>query len=168
MYYDNDLYGTAGLLQSSYVALRSFNACGTHVFCQIGEVYSPSDPCHFLGASEPAGGGQRLWQGLICQWPYLHPGLDLTKSCILVQDYLLKDREDSVFSLGNGVGFIVKEAVDVVRKVTIHPIPAKIDRAGSAILPSSSLPPKRTSICEVGGPSVQRLGYHCGLRLGLA
>ena len=37
-----------------------------------------------------------------------------------------------MFNLGNGVGFTVKEVIDVARKVTGHPIPAEISprRAG--------------------------------------
>ena len=31
-----------------------------------------------------------------------------------------------MFNLGNGVGFTVKEVIDVTRKVTGHPIPAEI------------------------------------------
>ena len=31
-----------------------------------------------------------------------------------------------MFNLGNGVGFTVKEVVDVAREVTGHPIPAKV------------------------------------------
>ena len=41
-------------------------------------------------------------------------------------DYLLNGGDNNVFNLGNGVGFTVKEVVDVARAVTGHPIPAKI------------------------------------------
>ena len=34
--------------------------------------------------------------------------------------------ENNVFNLGNGVGFTVKEVIDVPREVTGHPIPAKM------------------------------------------
>ena len=34
--------------------------------------------------------------------------------------------ESDVFNLGNGVGFTVKEIIDVARKVTGHPIPVEI------------------------------------------
>ena len=43
---------------------------------------------------------------------------------ILALDYLLKGGESEVFNLGNGVGFTVKEMIDVARRVTGHPIPA--------------------------------------------
>ena len=43
-----------------------------------------------------------------------------------------KRQDNNVFNLGNGVGFTVKEVIDVARKVTGHPIPAEISprRAG--------------------------------------
>ena len=34
--------------------------------------------------------------------------------------------KSDVFNLGNGVGFTVREVIDVARKVTGHPIPAEI------------------------------------------
>ena len=39
-------------------------------------------------------------------------------------EYLANGGESSIFNLGNGVGFSVKEVVDVARSVTGHPIPA--------------------------------------------
>ncbi len=41
-----------------------------------------------------------------------------------------------MFNLGNGVGFTVKEVIDVARKVTGHPIPARSPPAGPATRPS--------------------------------
>jgi UDP-glucose 4-epimerase len=49
---------------------------------------------------------------------------DLAQAHILALDYLLKGGENNVFNLGNGVGFTVKEVIDVARRVTGHPIPA--------------------------------------------
>ena len=51
--------------------------------------------------------------------------LDLAQAHILALDYLLQGGESNVFNLGNGVGFSVKEVIDVARKVTKHPIPAE-------------------------------------------
>ena len=52
-----------------------------------------------------------------------------------------KGGESSIFNLGNGVGFTVKEVIDVAREVTKHPIPAKEEprRAGdpSTLIASS-------------------------------
>ena len=56
---------------------------------------------------------------------YIHV-TDLAQAHILALDYLLAGGENNVFKLGNGVGFTVKEVIDVTRKVTGHPIPAEI------------------------------------------
>ena len=62
---------------------------------------------------------------------YIHV-TDLAQAHILALDYLMKGGESNVFNLGNGVGFTVKEVIDVARRVTGHPIPAEISprRAG--------------------------------------
>ena len=66
-----------------------------------------------------------------CVRDYIHV-TDLAQAHILALDYLLKGGDNNVFNLGNGVGFTVKEVIDVARKVTGHPIPAEISprRAG--------------------------------------
>ena len=58
-----------------------------------------------------------------CVRDYIHV-CDLASAHILALDYLLKGGENNVFNLGNGVGFTVKEVIDVARDVTGHPIPA--------------------------------------------
>ena len=57
---------------------------------------------------------------------------DLAQAHILAVKYLQSGNESNIFNLGNGVGFTVKEVIDTARKVTSHPIPAKITprRAG--------------------------------------
>ena len=60
-----------------------------------------------------------------CVRDYIHV-TDLAQAHILALDYLLAGGENNVFNLGNGVGFTVKEVIDVTRKVTGHPIPAEI------------------------------------------
>ncbi len=61
---------------------------------------------------------------------------------ILAMEYLRNGNESNIFNLGNGVGFTVKEVVETARKVTGHPIPAKVEtrRAGdpSTLIASSS------------------------------
>ena len=56
----------------------------------------------------------------------------MAQAHILAVKYLQAGNESDIFNLGNGVGFTVKEVVDCARKVTGHPIPAKITprRAG--------------------------------------
>ena len=60
-----------------------------------------------------------------CIRDYIHV-TDLAQAHILALDYLIAGGENNVFNLGNGVGFTVKEVVDVARQVTGHPIPAQI------------------------------------------
>ena len=66
---------------------------------------------------------------------------DLAQAHILALKYLEKGNESNVFNLGNGVGSTVKEVIETARKVTGHPIPAKVTprRAGDpALLIASS------------------------------
>ena len=51
--------------------------------------------------------------------------MDLAQAHVLALDYLMRGGESDVFNLGNGVGFTVKEVIDVARKVTGHAIPAE-------------------------------------------
>ena len=55
---------------------------------------------------------------------YIHV-TDLAQAHILALDYLLQGGDSDVFNLGNGVGFTVKEIIEVARRVTGHPIPAE-------------------------------------------
>ena len=66
-----------------------------------------------------------------CIRDYIHV-TDLAQAHILALDYLLNGGKNDVFNLGNGVGFTVREVIDVARKVTGHPIPAEVSprRAG--------------------------------------
>ena len=52
--------------------------------------------------------------------------LSLSQAHILAVKYLMNGGESNIFNLGNGVGFTVKEVIEVARKVTNHPIPAVI------------------------------------------
>ena len=103
----------------------------------------PSDPPDPPGAQRPAGEDLHLRRRLRHQGRYLRPGShprsDLAQAHILALDhYLLQGGESDAFNLGNGVGFTVKEVIDVARAVTGHPIPAETCPAGPATLLSSS------------------------------
>ena len=115
-----------------YVALRYFNACGAHISGAIGEAHDPEthlvpiilqvpngkrDHVSIFGEDYPTKDGT-------CVRDYIHV-TDLAQAHILALDYLLNGGDNNVFNLGNGVGFTVKEVVDVARAVTGHPIPAK-------------------------------------------
>lgn len=49
---------------------------------------------------------------------------DLAQAHILAVQYLQNGGESSIFNLGNGVGYSVREVIETARKVTGHPIPA--------------------------------------------
>ncbi len=122
-----------------YVALRYFNACGAHASGVIGEAHNPET--HLIPLILQVPNGQREFISMFgddyptkdgtCVRDYIHV-TDLAQAHILALDYLMNGGENNVFNLGNGVGFTVKEVVEVARKVTGHPIPAKVSprRAG--------------------------------------
>ena len=58
-----------------------------------------------------------------CVRDYIHVS-DLAQAHILALEKLRNKGESDIYNLGNGKGFSVKEVIDVVRKVTGHPIEA--------------------------------------------
>lgn len=131
-----------------YVSLRYFNACGAHVSGEIGEHHVPET--HLISIILQVPNGQRDFISIYgddydtkdgtCVRDYIHV-TDLAQAHILALKYLEKGNESNVFNLGNGVGSTVKEVIETARKVTGHPIPAKVTprRAGDpALLIASS------------------------------
>ena len=116
-----------------YVALRYFNACGAHPNGQIGEAHDPETHLIPLILQVPNGKRNKIsvfgddypTKDGTCVRDYIHV-CDLAQAHILALDYLLDGGKNDVFNLGNGVGFTVKEVIDVARKVTGHSIPAEI------------------------------------------
>lgn len=137
-----------------YVSLRYFNACGAHISGQIGEDHNPES--HLIPLILQVPNGKREYISIFgddydtkdgtCVRDYIHV-TDLAQAHILAVKYLQAGNESNIFNLGNGVGFTVKEVIDTARKVTSHPIPAKITprRAGDpAQLIASSEKAKET------------------------
>lgn len=122
-----------------YVSLRYFNACGAHVSGEIGEAHSPETHLIPLILQVPLGqreaisiyGDDYSTADGTCIRDYIHV-TDLAQAHILAVEYLMKGNDSSIFNLGNGIGFTVKEVIDTARKVTGHPIPATVTprRAG--------------------------------------
>ena len=116
-----------------YVALRYFNACGAHPSGAIGEAHDPETHLIPLILQVPNGKREKIsifgddypTPDGTCIRDYIHV-TDLAQAHILALDYLLAGGENNVFNLGNGVGFSVKEVIDVARSVTGHPIPAEV------------------------------------------
>ena len=115
-----------------YVALRYFNAAGAHPSGAIGEAHDPETHLIPLILQVPNGKREKIsvfgedypTRDGTCVRDYIHV-TDLAQAHILALDYLLAGGENNVFNLGNGVGFTVKEVIDVARSVTGHPIPAQ-------------------------------------------
>ena len=115
-----------------YVALRYFNACGAHPSGVIGEAHDPETHLIPLILQVPNGKREKIsifgedypTKDGTCVRDYIH-GMDLAQAHVLALDYLMRGGESDVFNLGNGVGFTVKEVIDVARKVTGHAIPAE-------------------------------------------
>lgn len=117
----------------SVTLLRYFNPIGAHPSGRIGEdprgipnnlmpyitqvAIGRRDHLSVFGNDYPTPDGT-------CIRDYIHVS-DLAQAHILALDHLLQGGESDVFNLGNGVGFTVKEVIDVARAVTGHPIPAE-------------------------------------------
>lgn len=131
-----------------YVALRYFNAAGAHQGGQIGEDHQPET--HLIPLILQVALGQRPHIAVFgddyptedgtCIRDYIHV-MDLADAHLKAVDYLLAGKDSTVYNLGNGQGFSVKQVIEVARQVTGHPIEAVIEgrRAGDpAVLVASS------------------------------
>ena len=131
-----------------FVSLRYFNACGAHASGKIGEAHNPES--HLIPLILQVPNKQREAISIFgedydtkdgtCVRDYIHV-TDLAQAHILAVDYLMKGNDSNIFNLGNGIGFTVKEVVEMARKVTGDPIKTEIvpRRAGDpAVLIASS------------------------------
>lgn len=122
-----------------YTALRYFNVAGAHASGEIGEAHTTET--HLIPIVLQVALGQRAKIGIYgddyptqdgtCIRDYIHV-MDLADAHILALNRLRKGGDSTVFNLGNGEGFSVKEVIEVCRKVTGHTIPAETSprRAG--------------------------------------
>ncbi len=118
-----------------YVSLRYFNACGAHKSGKIGEEHNPET--HLIPLILQVPEGKREYISIFgddyntpdgtCIRDYIHV-TDLAQAHILAVKYLRNGGESNIFNLGSGNGYSVKEVVESARKVTSHPIPAKIEK----------------------------------------
>ena len=124
-----------------FVSLRYFNACGAHVSGQIGEAHNPES--HLIPLILQVPNGKRAEISIFgddydtkdgtCIRDYIHvTDLMLTGETAVgrwpgqAMEYLVKGGDNAIFNLGNGVGFTVNEVIETARRVTGHPIPAKV------------------------------------------
>lgn len=130
------------------VCLRYFNAAGAREDGRIGEDHKPETHLIPVILQVPLGqrehisifGDDYATEDGTCVRDYIHV-TDLADAHILAMEHLRRGGESSVYNLGNGKGFSVKQVIEVARKVTGHPIPAKVEprRAGDpAVLVASS------------------------------
>lgn len=116
-----------------YVSLRYFNACGADASGEIGEDHQPETHLIPLILQVPLGQREEIniygddypTKDGTCIRDYIHV-TDLADAHIKAVDYLREGNDSNIFNLGNGVGFSVQEVVETARKVTDHPIPARI------------------------------------------
>lgn len=122
-----------------FVSMRYFNACGAHVFGNIGEDHNPET--HLIPLVLEVANGKRDFISVFgndydtkdhtCIRDYIHV-TDLAKAHILAMEHLISGGKSDTFNFGNGIGFSVMEVIECARKITGHQIPVKIEprRAG--------------------------------------
>ena len=114
-----------------YIALRYFNVAGAHENGIIGEDHDPETHLIPLILQVPIGKRESIaiygedydTHDGTCIRDYIHV-MDLVDAHILALGSLRDGSESTVYNLGNGEGFSVKEMVEAARRVTNHPIPA--------------------------------------------
>lgn len=116
-----------------YISLRYFNVAGADISGEIGEDHNPETHLIPLVLQVPL--NKREYISIYgddydtpdgtCIRDYIHV-TDLANAHILALERLLNGSDSDVFNLGNGQGFSVKEIIEATRKVTGHPIPAKV------------------------------------------
>lgn len=109
----------------NYIALRYFNACGAHPYGDIGEDHNPEthliplvlqtcmgkrDSIKIFGSDYPTKDGT-------CVRDYIHVD-DLAQAHVLALQALNDGRSSTVYNLGNGCGFSVREVIAAAEKVT--------------------------------------------------
>ncbi|MDQ2087058.1 UDP-glucose 4-epimerase GalE [Herbivorax sp. ANBcel31] len=114
-----------------HIVLRYFNASGAHETGKIGEDHNPET--HLIPLVLQVALGKRDLIKIFgndyntpdgtCVRDYIHVS-DLAQAHVLALGKLRKNGDSDIYNLGNGKGFSVKEVIDVVRKVTGHPIDA--------------------------------------------
>ena len=116
-----------------YISLRYFNVAGAHESGEIGEDHNPETHLIPLILQVPLGkrefisifGDDYDTHDGTCIRDYIHV-TDLADAHILAVHKLREGSNSNIYNLGSGNGFTVKEMIEAARKVTGHPIPAKV------------------------------------------
>ena len=111
-----------------YASLRYFNAAGAAG--AQGEDHQPES--HLVPLALQVAVGKRDHIAIYgtdyptvdgtCVRDYIHVA-DLASAHLRVLE-ALKDRDKLIYNLGNGEGFTVRQVIDMVRRITKHPVPA--------------------------------------------
>ncbi|MEG6585295.1 UDP-glucose 4-epimerase GalE [Dendrosporobacter sp. 1207_IL3150] len=132
----------------NYIALRYFNACGADPQADIGEDHHPEthliplilQACLGKRESIKIFGDDYPTQDGTCIRDYIHVN-DLAQAHVLALQALYNGKSSSVYNLGNGSGFSVKQVIEAAEAVTGQSIRKDIAsrRAGDpAVLVASS------------------------------
>lgn len=126
------------------VSFRYFNASGADASGQLGENHSPET--HLIPLVLLTALGRRPSIKIFgtdydtpdgtCVRDYIHVS-DLADAHVLGLEYLLGGGETTAFNLGNGLGFSVREVIEVARSVTGLPI--AVEETGRRAGDSTSL-----------------------------
>lgn len=116
-----------------YTVLRYFNVAGAHPDGKIGEDHTTETHLIPLILQVPLGKREKIsifgndypTEDGTCIRDYIHV-MDLADAHIKALERLENGGESTIYNLGNGTGFSVKEVIEVARKVTRHPIPVEI------------------------------------------
>ncbi|WP_319203435.1 UDP-glucose 4-epimerase GalE [uncultured Ilyobacter sp.] len=117
----------------NHIVLRYFNVAGAHESGCIGEDHSPETHLIPLVLQVALGKRDKIFMygedydthDGTCIRDYIHV-MDLVDAHILAIEKLKSGGKSSIYNLGNGNGFTVKEVIETSRKVTGHPIPSEV------------------------------------------
>jgi UDP-arabinose 4-epimerase len=115
------------------VSLRYFNAAGADLDCMIGEVHVPET--HLIPLVLDAAAGKRPYVTIFgtdyetpdgtCIRDFIHV-TDLVDAHVLALKLLEDGKKSTVYNLGNGQGFSVREVIETAKKVTRKAFDVKI------------------------------------------
>lgn len=114
-----------------FISLRYFNAAGADISGEIGEAHNPET--HLIPIVLQVALDQRKEVQIFgedystkdgtCVRDYIHV-TDLANAHILAIEALLNGKDSSIYNLGNGEGYSVKEVINIAREVTEKEIPS--------------------------------------------
>lgn len=131
-----------------YISLRYFNAAGADPEAEIGEAHNPETHLIPIVLQTALGLRDKIYiygndyqtRDGSCIRDYIHVN-DLAAAHILALESLADGKESSIYNLGNGEGYSVKEVINTVKKVTGRDFKVEISarRSGDpAVLIASS------------------------------